>query len=466
VRGEEFEREPEVVSREDALADLDRAEYIFEQAYAGIDGIAPTPPREALELARSRIATHAAVPPRAFAGLLRQLFWQPDGHLSFSYGGSAPIQLLAKPYEAARVSDPVFDRMDASGDVWAAERRLIHCGTPAGEPTWATARQAILPTPEGRFVLGLFGDAGQGDVPCSLDDGGGAELLVHLTMRSAAPSAPSSIDRAVSLEPGDVPVLAVRTFDNAAVARLKELPAIARRLRTSKGFVVDVRGNGGGNYAFAEAFLLELTNATLRKLDEREVVSVAAAEGRANTVRRHLTAGLVPKSAEAHFRAELEALDAEARDLRAAGTPRTEVTSVHETVRGHADGALEARAVFLIDGGCASACEMMIAMARQIPGVVVVGQNTRGSMAVGELGMFLLRHSGVAITFGTRAFRDPLGDFDERRGFLPDFWIEDQDALSVAKRIAREPSATLAMSSRDAFASGRGGGPVKHVLVR
>jgi C-terminal processing protease CtpA/Prc len=98
---------------------------------------------------------------------------------------------------------------------------------------------------------------------------------------------------------------------------------------------------------------------------------------------------------------------------------------------------LRSRAVFLVDAGCASACEMMIAMVRQIPGALVVGTNTHGGMSVGELAIFRLRHSGIAITFGTRAFGDPLGDFDESRGFLPDLWIGDDDPLATAKRLAR-----------------------------
>ena len=241
----------------------------------------------------------------------------------------------------------------------------------------------------------------------------------------------------MELTAGDVPVLTLRTFDNADVEALRELPRLGRRLRESPGFVVDLRGNGGGNYGFAEPFLLELTSAELRRLDEREVVSVAAAEGRANAVRRRIATGEVPAGARAHFDAELSALEAQARELRAAGAPRSEVLARNRRVRGRAPHPLSGRAVFLVDAGCASACEMMLAMARQIPGVIVVGQSTRGGMAVGELALFQLRRSGVAISFGTRAFSDPLGDFQEERGFLPDLWIGGGDPVAIAKDVAR-----------------------------
>jgi hypothetical protein len=250
------------------------------------------------------------------------------------------------------------------------------------------------------------------------------------------PSEPSD-PPAVALVPGAVPRLSVRTFDSAAAPELEHLPAIARRLRELPAFVVDLRGNGGGNFGYAERFVLELTDATLRKLDEREVVSVAAAEGRANSARRRLALGEVPAAAEPVFRAHVEALEEAAASLRERGAGRVDRLSAGERVRGRAPGPLRGRAVILVDQGCASACEMTVALARQIPGVIVAGERTRGSMAAGEIALFRLPRSGVLVSLGTRAFRDPLGGFAETRGFLPDVLLAEGDAAAQAEALAR-----------------------------
>jgi hypothetical protein len=255
---------------------------------------------------------------------------------------------------------------------------------------------------------------------------------------------------AVYLVPGAVPRLVVRTFDTAAAAELSRLPAIARRLRELPAFVVDLRGNGGGNFGYAESFVLELTSATLRRLDEREVVSVAAAEGRANSARRRLALGEVPPAAAPVFLAHVDALEDAAAALRERGAGRVERSTVGEVVRGRAPGPLRARAVLLVDGGCASACEMTVALARQIPGVVVAGEPTRGSMAAGEIALFRLPRSGVMISLGTRAFRDPLGGFAEMRGFLPDVPLAAGEAGAAGEAV-RTP---LRRAARRADAAG------------
>ena len=355
IADEDLDRDPRQVSAAEALLDLERSVTIFEEAYAGLDGVPRTPAPSALSAARARIRAEARWEPAELARLLREVFWAPDGHLAFGYGGRAPLRLPAAP----------------------AMQRVSTLGAP----------------------------------------------------RPA---------QAVSLERrGEVPVLAIRTFDSAAAEALEGLPAIAAELRREPAFVVDLRGNGGGNYRYAERFLLALTNETVRRLDEREVLSAAAAEGRANSARRRLRRGDVPEGAAPRFVEHIAALTALAADLRARGAGREDVVTPGGTARGTAPGPLRARAVFLVDGGCASACEMLLALARQLPAVTVAGQATRGGMAVGEVALFRLPRSGILVSLGTRAFRDPLGEFEETRGFAPDVVIEGPDPVAEAAVLAR-----------------------------
>ncbi|XXY52230.1 S41 family peptidase [Sorangium sp. So ce269] len=391
----DLDRGPRTVSAAEALRDLDDARYAFEQAYAGLDGRSPSPSPRAIARAEGALRGRAAWRPEELVRLLRDLFGAPDGHLAFSHGGRAPLRSIAAPRRPSGPAPRRFARASARAHPRASSRAAAAAVAPLpGLPRWAAPPRR----------------PGHGPP-------------VELTRRRDG-----------------VPVLAIRTFDSAAAAALAALPALAAELRRAPAFVVDLRGNTGGDYRFAERFALALTDAPLCALDEREVISVAAAEGRANSVRRRLARGDVPGAAQPRFVEHLAALERLAGALRAragSAAPRAELTTRGAVVRGQAAGPLEGRAVFLVDRGCASACEMLLALVRQIPGALVAGQNTRGAMSVGEVALFRLPRSGVTLSLGTRAFRDPLGDFAELRGFEPDVRLDGADAAGDAAALAR-----------------------------
>ncbi|WP_437567300.1 S41 family peptidase [Sorangium sp. So ce542] len=379
----DLDGEPRTVSSAEAILDLDDARYAFEHAYAGLDGRSPAPSPHALARAAAALRARAAWRPGELARLLRDVFAAPDGHLAFGHGGRAPLRLTAAPATAPATAAPA----------------------PAAPATCA---------------------------------GRGADAPPRRLDAPRRPGPPVALTRSRD----GVPVLAIRTFSAAAAPALAALPARAAELRRAPAFVVDLRGNAGGNYLFAERFALALTDAPLCALDEREVLSVAAAEGRANSARRRLARGDVPPEARPRFIQHLAALERVAGALRGraadrrGAAPRVELTTRGALVRGRAAGPLEGRAVFLVDRGCASACEMLLALVRQIPGVLVVGQNTRGGMSVGEIALFRLPRSGVTLSLGTRAYRDPLGDFVELRGFEPDVRLDGVDLVERAAALA------------------------------
>jgi hypothetical protein len=363
------------VSREQALADLDHALYLFREAYAGELALEPAD----VARSRQRIAARATWSPAELAAELAGLFDVRDEHLAFDYGGPLPLRGLS-----------------------AAQQALADLGP------W-------------------------------LPEGPGAEPSHDGLTWIAAGASARPVGPPVELTPGPVPVLAIRTFDNRAETWLRDLPGLARRLTRAPGFVVDLRGNGGGNFAFAEAFLLELTDDDLTLLDESEVMSRTALEGRVNTARYDVARGAVSGDTRQHYERHIGVLEQRLAEARHRAATRVEIERKDQRVRGRASRAYEGRVVLLVDGGCASACEMMIALARQLPNAIVAGTSTRGAMEVGEIATFRLPRSGVVVRFGTRRYRDPSGDFTEARGYAPDVRLSGEDALIEAMRLALDP---------------------------
>lgn len=333
--------------------------------------------RAEIEKTRARLLASDVWSPSAYAAELARLFDTRDGHVGFDYGGPTPIR---------------------------------------------TAQSQALAADFGHW----------------LPEGPGAPPSHHASTWQASEAEATTPGAPVELFPGAVPVLAIRTFDNRAESTLRDLPGLARRLRRAPGFVVDLRGNGGGNFAFAEAFVLELAAGELERLDEAEVMSVAAIEGRLNTARYEIARGNVGDDVRPHYDRHIDALTGLLRRAREADQGRVEIERTGKTVQGRAETSYAGRIVLLADDGCASACEMMIALARQLPNTILVGDATRGAMEVGEVATFRLPSSGVTVRFGTRRYDDPRGKFEEARGFEPDVRVEGADALLHAMRLAQQ----------------------------
>ncbi len=422
-------RDPPPLSAAHALEDLDQALALFRGAYAAPEGRNPVPDPDAVAAARARITERSALSPRAFAGLLRTLFWQPDGHLAFAYGGPSAIRVAAKAEAGALVSEPLV-----KGDATA---RVGTCASEHATAARAPSRLGTVPTLDGSFVLAAIGSYADESIVCELEAVPEPRLVTFRRARSANPA----LRRVTFEDDGALPIVHLGTLDASAFDSLTALPSLARTLRGERGFLLDLRGNRGGSVRFAEAFLQELSAVPLRRLDERHVVSIAAAEGRANTIRERLSAAGPGTAAAAYLEAELATEEAEVAALRRIHAPRTEVVTRGVTIPGLAPSPLLGPSVIVIDEGCASACEMTVAMARQLPSAIVVGRSTRGSMAVGEIATFHLRWSTITITMGTRAYTDPSGAFDESTGYLPDVWMDPEKALAFARRVILDGNA-------------------------
>ena len=79
----------------------------------------------------------------------------------------------------------------------------------------------------------------------------------------------------------------------------------------------------------------------------------------------------------------------------------------------------------------ASSAEMAVSPAFNIKNAILVGSATSGCSNFGECLMFQLLHSGIMLFCGHKVFYHDK--FDEGKGFLPDYWIDDENPLAVVE---------------------------------
>ena len=217
---------------------------------------------------------------------------------------------------------------------------------------------------------------------------------------------------------------------------LERFVASAAEVRDAPVIVLDLRRAGGGSDRYLLRFFRRLVRQPLRYWETDALTSEATLQG-ALTFWGCVRA---LQEADAGGRSWLDSRVARARReldeaMRARG-PFRERRREARVLPGLAPRPFGGRLLLVVDGGCSSACETSVLLARQIPGALVVGENTDGTMKVGELRWYRLPESRIFLSLGMRAHRDPFGDFEETRGFLPDLWLTADDPDAQIRALA------------------------------
>ena len=198
---------------------------------------------------------------------------------------------------------------------------------------------------------------------------------------------------------GRLPVLqnyALYGSDN----KIKKFIATGTSYKKKPLFVLDLRGNVGGNDSYARSWLKNFCG---KNIDEKRLLST--------------------KLSNFHYVANGENGSSSVGEWRTSGW---------------SDGTLwetDNLVFVLIDENTCSSGESftnMLAMGKQ---VVLVGTNTMGCLNFGNVNQLYLPNSGIRLRFGTNfSFYQSLEKTDGI-GYFPDLWVEPGDSLDAVARL-------------------------------
>lgn len=103
-------------------------------------------------------------------------------------------------------------------------------------------------------------------------------------------------------------------------------------------------------------------------------------------------------------------------------------TMENNNFQGSYDGTL----YVVMNKTTASSAEMGVSPALHRKNSVLVGGGTYGCSTFGQCLFYQLPNSGIAFSYGIKAFFHE--SFEEGKGFLPDYWIDDEDPVSVVEQ--------------------------------
>ena len=182
--------------------------------------------------------------------------------------------------------------------------------------------------------------------------------------------------------------------------KIKKFLATGTSYKEHPLFVLDLRGNVGGNDSYARSWLKNFCG---RNVDEKRLLST--------------------KLSNYHFAANGE------NGHSSVGQWRTS---------GWSDGTLwetDNLVFVLIDDNTCSSGESFSNMLTMGKRVVLVGTNTMGCLNFGNVNQLYLPNSGIKLRFGTNfSFYQSLEQTDGI-GYSPDLWVEPNDSLDAVVRL-------------------------------
>jgi len=429
---------PETVTPQGALSDLRLMEAVLRRGYAGLDVLARRGIQWAPIFARARSRVRAlkgAVKVEALRRLLLDAMGEiPDGHLAlFTIGPDGKWRHTSPARHRDAWTSGEASRRQGDRFVDAAGGQLLRCD--GHEQLDQLLRPG--PGPGGtvlwRPVLLRAGKPSTG-LTCHWKKPAGGPAEARTTswrpLQPAPPARKRGAARPPVLEvrPGEVPWIRLRGFDSRqaeAMARFEETALLARAAAVT---VVDLRGNPGGNDTHARNWFKALTNHEFRYPMIHELHSEVTRQGDLNWVGCTLTSRRMDAGGRRHFEQKL----VQYRELAARereGGPFRRWTRRSFSERGKAPSPYGGALVALVDRRCASSCEVFLDYARQLPGTLVVGENSAGVGEIGETREYLLPHSGIWVQAGKKWFQSRAGAkrATEGTGHLPDLWLEGAD---------------------------------------
>lgn len=181
--------------------------------------------------------------------------------------------------------------------------------------------------------------------------------------------------------------------------RMEKFAATGSSYKKKPLFVLDLRGNSGGNDGYA---LLWLKNLCGRRVTEKKFWSKRLS---------NFTAVVHGESVDSN--------SGKWRFVQSDGTP-------WET-----DNLI----FVLVDGNTASSGESFANMLTLGKRVVLVGTNTMGCLNFGNIGQLYLPNSGISLVFGANCSFFQSLEKTEGIGYFPDLWVEPEDSLDAVVRL-------------------------------
>jgi len=233
---------------------------------------------------------------------------------------------------------------------------------------------------------------------------------------------------------GGVPVVRIRTFSDHHIEYIRQFLDAASLYKDEPCLIVDIRGNGGGNTAYARQWVTRYTGQQPTMVQIfTELKSETSMIGRSNYFANLLDR--YPELEDQGYQVKAEEFRRYAEEMEDTESywtsyivPEPKTISNNRTL------------IVLVDKNVGSAAEGFLSYIHQVENVILIGENSAGAVIYGQMTYHVLPHSKlhVYLPISLNVFVDLV--HRETRGFYPDLWVPSGKALNYAVAAVRSGS--------------------------
>lgn len=216
----------------------------------------------------------------------------------------------------------------------------------------------------------------------------------------------------------NIPIIEHRTASDTPGNRdrLQQFIAEAAQFIDEEYLIIDLRGNSGGSDIYASDWVENFTG-------------IKPGEG---LIESSLVTGTANKLLANSFMSVYNMKISELKPEYQKFFTRTQSGWTEIKYHEHKLIANDSLIIVLIDSGVASAGESFVKYLQQLSNVIFIGSNTAGLINFGNMGMCNLPYSKLEIFLCKTISLESDFKFKEGRGYLPDFWVNPEDALAIS----------------------------------
>lgn len=409
---------PQSLTREQALQDVNALAYLMHNAYSGREffekcGVDFSDIHEGLRghIAASQGLIEVMELETLMAEGLSPLF---DGHMSLR---GHKIHRFYR-HQDAYFGDILLRAIEGQWIVIQSNVPGISTGAQlTSEDPETVLMKTLSPQGQAHYLVGLLSDTYVAHLTLSF---GGQDCTVPL---HACRLSQASLNRKTCelSYPQDIPVVNMQRFPGGSPRGAAGVPYVemGKKLRESSVFVLDLRGNPGGNSEYSRLFFEALNGVAHWNMAFAVLQSPGTriADKRGSAIAKVLSGWRSKSSAQP------------ARGKR--------VWTFRQDLKEQAMGTYPGQAIVLADRRVSSSGEAAVAYSKSVPNRILVGENTAGIGTFGGIRQYVLPHSRIRIVLPYKLFVSP--ELLEGRGFLPDYWIDSAEPVLEIARWLKHP---------------------------